>query len=117
MGKEMRELLISLGAGMGAPTRYLFDKHLKKSHSINLPLETLLIHILGSVILGFTVHRSANLEYLLGTGFAGAFTTWSTFMVELHDLFRERKRLYSALYLALTLVLGVSAAALGNSIN
>jgi len=112
-----RELLISIGAGIGAPARYLVDKHLKKLHSVNLPLETLLINVAGSFVLGFTVHRSADISYLIGTGFAGAFTTWSTFMVEIHDLFTTRKALRGALYLVLTLILGVAAAALGNSIK
>ena len=111
----MRELLISLGAGVGAPARYLVDKHLKKLHSVNLPIETLLINIVGSFVLGFTVHRSADISYLVGTGFAGAFTTWSTFMVEVHDLFQRRKQLRALVYLALTLALGIAAAALGNS--
>lgn len=113
----MREILISLGAGFGAPARYLVDKHFKKLHSINLPLETLLVNILGSFVLGFTVHRSGDTSYLIGTGFTGAFTTWSTFMVEVHDIFRTRKHLKGALYLALTLALGITAAALGNSIK
>ena len=112
-----RELLISLGAGVGAPARYVVDKHIKKIHSVNVPIETLLINVVGSFVLGFTVHRSAELSYLVGTGFAGAFTTWSTLMVEIHDLFRTRKVLHGAFYLALTLVLGVAAAALGNSIK
>jgi len=113
----MRELLIALGAGVGAPARYLVDKHLKKFHSVDLPVETLLINILGSFVLGFTVHRSADLSYLVGTGFAGAFTTWSTFMVEVHDQFQSRKYLRGIVYLVLTLILGVTAAALGNSIK
>jgi len=113
----VRELLISLGAGVGAPARYLVDKHLKKLHSVNLPIETLLINIVGSFVLGFTVHRSADISYLVGTGFAGAFTAWSTFMVEVHDLFQRRKQLRALVYLALTLALGIAAAALGNSIK
>jgi fluoride exporter len=52
--------------------------------------------------------------YLLGTGFAGAFTTWSTFAVEEHHLLKKNHRNKAYLYLALTLVLGVSAAAIGN---
>ena len=110
----MRALLISLGAGVGAPLRYLIDKNLRKSRINLLPIETLLINILGSFILGVTVHRSANI--LFGTGFAGAFTTWSAFALETHGLFKSSKHLTAWSYLLLTLVLGVSAAALGNAI-
>lgn len=112
----MRVLLICLGAGVGAPLRYLIDKHLRKERLNSLPVETLLINILGSFVLGLTVHRSANIGYLFGTGFAGAFTTWSAFALETHDLFRAHKPGIAWSYLALTLILGVGAAALGNAI-
>ena len=112
----MRALLISLGAGVGAPLRYLIDKNLRKSRINFLPIETMLINILGSFVLGVTVHRSANIGFLIGTGFAGAFTTWSAFALETHDLFKRSKHLTAWSYLTLTLVLGVSAAALGNAI-
>jgi len=113
----MRALLISLGAGVGAPMRYLVDKYLRKTRINLLPLETLLINVLGSFILGITVHRSADIGYLFGTGFAGAFTTWSAFALEAHDLFKNRKHWLAWSYLVLTLVLGVCAAALGNSLK
>jgi CrcB protein len=112
----MRALLISLGAGVGAPLRYLIDKNLRKNRRNLFPLETLLINVLGSFILGVTVHRSANIGYLFGTGFAGAFTTWSAFAVETHELFKGSKHRFAWSYVLLTLILGVSAAALGNSI-
>ena len=112
----MRVLLITLGAGIGAPLRYLIDKNMRKTRNNLLPLETLIINILGSFVLGLTVHRSANIGYLFGTGFAGAFTTWSAFALETHDLFKAKKHWVAWSYLVLTLVLGISAAALGNSI-
>ena len=112
----MKVLLISLGAGVGAPLRYLIDKHLGKRHNSLVPLETLLINIVGSFVLGLTVHRSANIGFLFGIGFAGAFTTWSAFALETHGLFKRSKHWSALSYLILTLVLGISAAALGNSL-
>jgi CrcB protein len=112
----MRALLISIGAGVGAPLRYFIDIRLRKNRINLLPIETLLINILGAFVLGITVHRSTNIGFLFGTGFAGAFTTWSAFAIETHDLFRARKHWYAVAYLALTLILGVSAAALGSAI-
>ena len=83
------ELLISLGAGVGAPSRYLIDKAVKKAHRSMIPLETLGINTVGSFILGLTVHQNHTVGYLLGTGFAGSFTTWSTFAVEAHHLIKK----------------------------
>ena len=116
MVEKMRALLISFGAGVGAPLRYFIDAHLRKTRINLLPIETLLINILGSFVLGLTVHRSANIGFLFGTGFAGAFTTWSAFALETHDLFRAKKHSYALIYLTLTLILGVAAAALGSEI-
>ncbi len=112
----MRALLISLGAGVGAPLRYFIDTNLRKSRRNLFPMETLLINILGSFVLGVTIHRSANIGFLFGIGFAGAFTTWSAFALETHELIKSRKRGSAVLYLVLTLVLGVGAAAFGNSL-
>jgi CrcB protein len=108
------ELLIALGAGIGAPARYVVDKQVKKLHRSLIPLETLGINTVGSFILGMTAHYNHSIGYLLGTGFAGAFTTWSSFAVEAHHLIKEDHKIKAYLYLALTLVLGISAAAIGN---
>ena len=108
------ELLIALGAGVGAPARYLVDQKVKKLHRSLIPIETLGINTVGSFILGLTVHYNHNIGFVIGTGFAGAFTTWSTFAVEAHHLIKKNHRGKAYLYLALTLVLGIGAAAIGN---
>jgi CrcB protein len=110
----VRVLLISLGAGVGAPLRYFIDRNLRKTRENLLPIETLLINVLGSFVLGLTVHRSANIGFLFGIGFAGAFTTWSALALETHELLKSRNYGIAWSYLALTLVLGVGGAALGN---
>ncbi len=112
----MRALLISLGAGVGAPLRYLVDTNLRKTRYNPIPLETLLINVLGSFVLGVTMHRGSNIGYLFGVGFAGAFTTWSAFSMETHDLIKSRKHGLVGSYIILTIILGVAAAAAGNSL-
>ena len=112
----MRVLLISIGAAIGAPLRFLVDQRIKRLRTISLPIETLIINVLGSFILGVTVHRSANIGFLFGTGFAGAFTTWSAFALESHELFRAKRHWVAWSYLGLTLFLGVLAAAAGDAI-
>ena len=113
----MRALLVSLGAAFGAPLRDYIDANLRKVRLNLIPVETLLINVLGSFVLGITVHRSANIGFLFGTGFAGAFTTWSAFALEAHGLFKARNHLVAWSYLALTLVLGVGAAGIGIALS
>jgi CrcB protein len=73
-------LLVALGAGLGAPLRYLAGHHLDD----DFPTGTLLVNVAGSFLLGLfsalslTGHQTA----FLGTGFCGAFTTWSALAVK-----------------------------------
>lgn len=82
--------LVGLGAGLGALIRYqitnLFKKNKKGYYG------TFIINICGSFLLGlFFAIYSNNLYSLLGTGFCGGFTTYSTFNNELSNLYFEKK--------------------------
>ena len=109
----MRALFVALGAGVGAPTRYMIDRYIKQIHRSLIPIETLSINTIGSFILGLMINSHGNSALLIGTGFAGAFTTWSTFAVETHHLIEDGKAKKAAIYLVLTLILGIGAAAVG----
>ena len=109
----MRALFVALGAGIGAPTRYMIDRYIKQIYRSLIPIETLLINTVGSFILGLMINSHGNSALLIGTGFAGAFTTWSTFAVETHHLIEDGKAKKAAIYLVLTLILGIGAAAVG----
>jgi len=109
----MRAIWIALGAGIGAPLRFVIDQEVKKLHRSLIPLETLIINTTGSFILGLMLNSHGRWPLLIGTGFAGAFTTWSTFAIEEHHLLKHKHQSKALLYLLLTLVLGISAAGLG----
>ena len=113
----MKAILIALGAGFGASSRFLIDTGLKKLHSTWLPFETLLINISGSLLLGTVVNSHGNVVLVLGTGFAGAFTTWSTLAVEAHALVKTKNHVKAFTYLLLTFILGIGAAGLGFAIS
>lgn len=109
----MKVFYVAIGAGLGAPARYLLDQWIKKMHSHWMPIGTLLINVLGSFILGLVLNADTSVKLLWGIGFAGSFTTWSTLAVEAHSFLQTKSHSKAFLYLFLTLVLGVSAAALG----
>lgn len=109
----MRGFLVALGAGIGAPARYVVDRVVQKAHGSDWPLGTLAVNIIGAFILGLTVGSTATTALLVGTGFAGAFTTWSTFAVESIALIEDRRHHVAWLSIVFTVLLGIPAAALG----
>lgn len=109
----MRGLLVALGAGVGAPARYAIDQFVQKTHGSDWPLGTLVVNIVGAFILGLVVGAGQSSFLLLGTGFAGALTTWSTFAMESIALMEDRRHHIAWASILLTLLLGIPAAALG----
>jgi CrcB protein len=73
-------LLVALGAGFGAPLRYLTGHWLDR----RLPWGTLLVNLFGSAMLGALLGAAVDGNWLalLGTGFCGGLTTYSTFAVQ-----------------------------------
>ena len=105
-------LLVSLGAFAGAPLRYYIDFQLRRRFAF--PAGILLVNVLGSFIVGYISKGSDALYSLAGMGFAGAFTTWSAFAIDL-----DRERLYPRKFLAnifATLILGILAAWAGQAL-
>lgn len=113
----MKALYVAFGAGFGASFRFLLDSGMKKLHTSWLPFETLLINISGSFLLGVVVNSHENWVLVFGTGFAGAFTTWSTLAVEAHALVKTKNHTKAFTYLLLTFILGIGAAGLGFAIS
>ncbi len=119
----MTALLIIVGAGIGAPSRFLLDQYLRRF--IKYPYGILIVNVLGSFVVGLTVAIPLsstsfveagalnNVQALVAVGFAGAFTTWSTFILDLYLAF-ELKHYKSALTnLTLSIVFGILAVGLG----
>ena len=94
----MRALFVILGAGLGAPARFLIDQYFKKF--TDKPLGTFVVNVAGSFLIGLSVASPEHWHDFLAVGFAGAFTTWSTFVLDLY-LGYELKR-YRAVLINLT---------------
>jgi len=120
---------VALGAGLGAACRAGLDRTV--THRVGLtrlPWATLTVNVVGSFILGFVLGWSAQaaagaaadqadsartLELIIGIGFAGGLTTFSTYSWESWNLIREGRGRGVLVYSALTIVLGLVAVALG----
>lgn len=86
------------------------------------PLSTLIVNVLGSFLLAFLVTLalkgwvSPDLRLILGTGFLGAFTTFSTFELEAAQLLESRLWPEATYYIAGNLLLGFMAILLGRAL-
>ena len=79
----MTWLLVAVGAALGAPLRYLAGHYLDR----RLPTGTILVNWAGSLLLGWFsgLGLSGDPLALLGTGFCGGLTTYSSFAVHAHS--------------------------------
>lgn len=111
--------LTMLGAAAGAPARWWLDQVVQSRHRSVFPWGTVTINTVGSLLLGGLLaaagsgHATQNLVALVGTGFCGGFTTFSTFAYETVHLAEEGAVRAAVANVAATLALGMLAAALG----
>lgn len=104
---------VALGGFVGAIIRYVISEHWITSQ----PIPTLWINIIGSFLLALlysvvTVNVSWNQEirWLLGTGLLGAFTTFSTFSLDLLRYLEQNQYIAALLYMLGSIVGGGVAA-------
>lgn len=111
----MTLVAIVIGAAVGAPARYLLDRAVQSRHESAFPWGTFSVNVLGSFLLGLLAGLSLNdsLMSLLGTGFCGAFTTYSTFGYETVRLVQEGARPLALLNVLASVACGLGAAYAG----
>jgi len=112
-------LLVVLGAAVGAPTRYLADRWLQSTHGTGFPWGTFTVNIVASFVLGLITGLAASaivspaVAVLVGTGFCGALSTWSTLGYETVRLAEERAWALATFNIVVSLFAGLGAAGLG----
>ncbi|MFC4948448.1 fluoride efflux transporter CrcB [Pseudonocardia sp. GCM10023141] len=108
---------VAIGAAVGAPLRYLIDRSVQAWHRSRFPWGTLTVNVVGSFILGvvtaITVFAEPAAVAVIGTGFCGALTTYSTFGYETFALLEQRAGLVATVNVLGSVAVGVTAAALG----
>lgn len=110
----MSWLLVLAGGAVGAPVRYVVDRAVQDRTRSVFPLGTLVVNVVGCFILGCLVGASSeHIRLLLGTGFCGALTTFSTFGYETSRLSTEGSQRFALANIVLSVGLGLGAAALG----
>ncbi|BBX39542.1 fluoride efflux transporter CrcB [Mycobacterium simiae] len=101
--------------GIGSVLRFLVDRAVARRLARPFPVGTLAVNISGAALLGFLggLALSRNAALLAGTAFVGAYTTFSTWMLETQRLGEERRAWAAAANIVVSVVLGLAAALLG----
>ena len=111
----MTPLLVAAGALAGAPLRLLAVRLAGRSER-DPSVATLAVNVAGAVVLGVLLGLRdvpAGVLALVGTGFCGTLTTFSSFGADVVRLAEARAVVRAAAYVAVTLVAGLAAAAAG----
>lgn len=111
----MTFLLVASGGFAGAVSRYAISIVLNGRTASGFPLGTFFINLTGTFLLGCLIGSAAGVTWqlLLGVGFAGAFTTFSTFNFEAVQLFINRKGTTALYYLLASYGAGLILANVG----
>jgi fluoride exporter len=112
-------VLLSLAGGVGASARFILDGLIRSRVRTALPIATMIINVSGSLVLGFITGLVLftlvpdGWRLVLGTGFLGGYTTFSTASLETARLIREHQWRFALINGFGMLVLAILAAAGG----
>ena len=114
-------IAISLGAVVGALSRYYITLWFANRFGTAFPYGTFFINITGCLAMGFFITLAfervpavaPEVRLMVATGFLGAYTTFSTYGLETNVLWRDRSYSSAILYWAGSAVIGVIAVQLG----
>jgi len=118
-------LLVGAGGACGSMARYLVTLVIGAHAGVAFPIATFVVNVTGSFLLGAlgtlatrsTGWPPETLRLALGTGFLGAFTTFSTFEMETSGLFRAGHWCLGVAYVAGSVIAGLVALRAGAAIS
>jgi len=118
-------LLLVAGGALGTLARYgtslLTLRLLAGTSAAAFPFATLAVNVLGCFLLAFVTETvaggqlSTEARLVLGTGFLGAFTTFSTFALDADGLARQGNWWLAGVYVLLNVGLGLLAIGAGRA--
>lgn len=121
----MLRLVLIIGAGsfVGGVSRFFASRFIQNNMLSSFPLGTFFVNIFGCFLIGLIYGLSergnilnSELRLFLTVGFCGGFTTFSTFAAENVALIKDGSFVLLALYIGLSVFLGLLATYLGNLI-
>ena len=111
----MNVILLAAGGAIGAAARHHFGAFVLKREKHTFPLGIFTVNIIGAFLLGIICGAGiSGIAYVfLGDGICGAFTTFSTFMVESVNLINGKAVRKAAFYVITTVFTGLILFLLG----
>ncbi len=112
-------LLVVVCGGAGAVARFLVDGVVQARGGLEFPLGTLVVNLGGAFVLGLLAGLAppSRLMLVLGTATVGSYTTFSTWMLEVHRPAEDGERGVARWNLALSIAGGLTAVALGRALG
>jgi len=104
---------------LSAMARFLLSGWISARSPAHLPLGTLTVNLSGALLLGLIagLALSGNTLVLAGAATIGSYTTFSTWMLETHQLGAQGRTTVAVANVVVSAVLGIAAAALGRAIG
>jgi fluoride exporter len=104
---------LAIGGSVGTISRYLLGGFVYSVFGASFPYGTLVVNLLGCLIIGFLSALAeekfllgSNMRVMLMVGFCGAFTTFSTFILETNNLVRDGEMLRAFMNLFISVLAG-----------
>jgi len=110
---------VALAGALGAVARYAVHAAVQSRHASKFPYGTVVVNLTGSFVLGVLVGLvvyqglDPDVRTLVGTGFLGAYTTFSSFSYETFGLVEDRVPVLALLNAFGSTVAGLALAAAG----
>ena len=114
---------VALGGAIGSMARLWLSLNIALLTGLRFPWGTILVNIIGSLVIGFVATLTGpngrvvvpvNAQAFVMVGLCGGFTTFSAFSLQTLELARDGRLLYAGANILLSVVLCLSAVALGH---
>ena len=113
-------LVVALGGGIGASTRYLVANYAAQKLGVTFPYGTLIVNVVGCFIIGLfmtlTTEKSIvrpSLRLLISAGSLGGLTPFSSYNYETFKLLEETSYMLAFYNILTNLIIGFCASYLG----
>ena len=114
---------VAVGGAIGSIARLWLSVHVALLTGLAFPWGTILVNIIGSLVIGFVATLTGpngrvvvpvEAQAFVMVGLCGGFTTFSAFSLQTLELARDGRLLYAGANIMLSVVLCLSAVALGH---